>query len=120
MPKTVDRMVRAWTRGLDALDKRVAPSSSLTPSSPPSGRAATIPIIRKGGFEGGIDRRQLGGVQEAAWTLLPLTMPEVRRLLWRLVLGRRLLPQEVLCRSHWRRRHQAEARRCRFYSLQFR
>ena len=44
--------------------------------------------------------------------LLPLTLPEVRRLLYSLLLAK--LPEEgaVLCWSRWRRRHQLRARRC--------
>lgn len=44
--------------------------------------------------------------------LLPLTAPEVRRLLWRLVFGRRPPAEHVLRWSWWRRRHQARAQRC--------
>jgi hypothetical protein len=46
--------------------------------------------------------------------LLPLTVPEVRRLLTRLVW--RDVPQEaeVLAWSHWRRKHQLRAKRCHY------
>jgi hypothetical protein len=44
--------------------------------------------------------------------LLPLTVPEVRRLLWRLALGRRARADHVLRWSRWRRRHQARAKQC--------
>jgi hypothetical protein len=44
--------------------------------------------------------------------LLPLTVPEVRRLLWRLVWDRLPEPADVLRWSDWRRRHQQRARRC--------
>jgi hypothetical protein len=44
--------------------------------------------------------------------LLPLTVPEIRRLLWRLVSGESRPPTEVLAWSRWRRRHQARARLC--------
>jgi len=43
--------------------------------------------------------------------LLPPTVPEVRRLLWRLLWARRPDPEAVLDRSRWRRRWQ-RARRC--------
>jgi hypothetical protein len=43
--------------------------------------------------------------------LLPLTVPEVRRLLWRLLWARRPDPGAVLDWSRWRRRHQQRARR---------
>ncbi len=49
-----------------------------------------------------------------AVALIPLTVPEVRRLLWRL--ARPPLPPAafVLAWSHWRRRHQAQARRSHY------
>ncbi len=49
-----------------------------------------------------------------AAALIPLTVPEVRRLLWRL--ARPPLPPSafVLAWSHWRRRHQAQARRSHY------
>jgi hypothetical protein len=46
--------------------------------------------------------------------LLPLTVPEVRRLLWQLVWAEVPLPDRVLHWSRWRRRHQARARRCHY------
>lgn len=46
--------------------------------------------------------------------LIPLTVPEVRRLLWRLVWWRLPPPYRVLAWSRWRRRHQALARRCHY------
>ena len=46
--------------------------------------------------------------------LIPLTVPEVRRLLWRLVWRTLPPPECVLARSRWRRRHQAQARRCHY------
>ncbi|MET8336857.1 IS701 family transposase [Streptosporangium canum] len=45
---------------------------------------------------------------------IPLTMPEIRRLLAVLVLTRHRAIDEVLRWSQWRRRHQATARRCRY------
>jgi hypothetical protein len=44
--------------------------------------------------------------------LLPLTVSEIRRLLAALVWHLASDPQAVLAWSHWRRRHQARARRC--------
>jgi hypothetical protein len=41
---------------------------------------------------------------------MPLTVPEVRRLLWRLVWGRLPVPDHVCQRSRWRRQHQAVAK----------
>ena len=46
--------------------------------------------------------------------LIPLTVPEVRRLLWRLVWRTLPPPAFVLAWSRWRRRHQAQARRCHY------
>ncbi len=43
--------------------------------------------------------------------LLPVTVPEVRRLLWGLVWNEPPEAGRVLAWSHWRRRHQARARR---------
>jgi hypothetical protein len=48
---------------------------------------------------------------DLAAELLPLTVPEVRRLLWRLVWERAPDPDAVLAWSRWRRRHQQRARR---------
>ena len=47
-------------------------------------------------------------------TLIPLTVPEVRRLLVRLVWPTLPRAEDVLAWSHWRRRHQAVARRCHY------
>src|SRR6516225_3669916 len=44
--------------------------------------------------------------------LLPHTVPELRRLLWRLVWARPPDPEHILAWSLWRRRHQQRARRC--------
>jgi hypothetical protein len=44
--------------------------------------------------------------------LLPHTVPELRRLLWRLVWAHPPDPERVLAWSVWRRRHQQRARRC--------
>lgn len=49
------------------------------------------------------------GVEEE---LIPLTVPEVRRLLCRLVWGLLPAPRFVLHWSVWRRKHQAIAQRC--------
>ena len=44
--------------------------------------------------------------------LLPHTVPELRRLLWRLVWARPPDPMHILAWSLWRRRHQQRAHRC--------
>ena len=48
---------------------------------------------------------------DLAADLLPLTVPEVRRLLWHLVWARPPDPGRILAWSNWRRRHQQRARR---------
>ena len=49
---------------------------------------------------------------DLAAELLPLTVPEVRRLLWHLVWPSRQDIAAALAWSRWRRRHQQRARRC--------
>ncbi len=46
--------------------------------------------------------------------LLPLTVPEVRRLLYLLAVARSPREEEVLAWSSWRRRHQLRAKRCHY------
>lgn len=46
--------------------------------------------------------------------LIPLTLPEVRRLIYRVVVRILAPPDAVLHWSHWRRRHQARAQRCHY------
>jgi hypothetical protein len=70
---------------------------------------ACLAVLRKvalGGRGGGEDEHDL------AAELLPLTVPELRRLLWRLVWDQLPEPDTVLHWSDWRRRHQQRARRC--------
>lgn len=50
----------------------------------------------------------------AVLELVPLTVPEVRRLLWGLVLARMVPPERALGWSRWRRCHQARAKRCHY------
>src|SRR5262249_21598802 len=59
------------------------------------------------------DSRKKGspGKRHRLAALLPLTVPEVRRLVWGLVWGRVLPEAAVVGWSQWRRRHQARARR---------
>ena len=53
---------------------------------------------------------------DACWdaSLIPFTVPEVRRPLCRLIWQPRASPEVALAWSHWRRRHQARARRCHY------
>ncbi len=46
--------------------------------------------------------------------LIPLTLPEVRRLLGGLIWTPRPQPERVRNWSRWRRRHQARARHCHY------
>ena len=46
--------------------------------------------------------------------MLPLTVPEVRRLLTRLVWAEAPHAEGVLAWSDWRRRHQLRAKRCHY------
>ena len=46
--------------------------------------------------------------------LIPLMVPEVRRLLTRLVWTETQQPDFIPCWSWWRRRHQARARQCHY------
>jgi hypothetical protein len=45
---------------------------------------------------------------------MPLTVPEVRRLLWWLVWGKMPSEQQIVEWSQWRRKHQAQAKRSHF------
>src|SRR3954464_12120607 len=65
---------------------------------------AYLAAVRKDAI-GGVDLMNL------AAELLPLTVPEVRRLLWALVSQRSPPPRTVLHWSAWRRKHQQRARR---------
>ena len=58
-------------------------------------------------------RRKKGGEPEWDEALIPLTVPEVRRLLYRLIWRPMPLNKSVLSWSRWRR-HQARARRCHY------
>ena len=55
-----------------------------------------------------------GGYYGPDEELIPMTVPEVRRLLTRLVWTENQPPDFVLYWSWWRRRHQARARRCHY------
>ena len=47
--------------------------------------------------------------------LIPFTVPEVRRLVYRLVVRILAPPDAVLHWSRWRRRHHARATRCHYH-----
>ena len=67
---------------------------------------AFLTVVKVAGQKKGAQIQEHEAVQ-----LLPLTVPEVRRLLWRLVWQAPATPEGVLYWSHWRRRHQARAKR---------
>ena len=58
--------------------------------------------------------RKKGGCYGPDAALIPITAPEVRRLLTRLVWTENQLPDFILSWSWWRRRHQARARQCHY------
>ena len=55
-----------------------------------------------------------GGCPSLDEKLIPLTVPEVRWLLYRLIWRHQPTDESVLRWSRWRRRHQATARRCHY------
>ena len=55
-----------------------------------------------------------GGCYGPDEELIPVTVPEVRRLLTRLVWTDNQPPDFILYWSWWRRRHQARAQRCHY------
>jgi hypothetical protein len=55
-------------------------------------------------------REQPGGVQGSARSSSPLSVPELRRLLWHLVLVVQYAGAHILAWSQWRRWHQAVAK----------
>src|ERR671916_2595456 len=63
---------------------------------------------------GGRKRRPKRGVLNLEVELIPLTMPEVRRLLVALIWFEPRPPERVIGWSIWRRRHQARARRSHY------
>ena len=78
-------------------------------------------FVKKGAKSAGVQRQYSGTARpssgkgpdlDLAADLLPLTVPEVRRLLWHLVWPRRPDPAAAITWSRWRRRHQQRARRC--------
>jgi hypothetical protein len=53
---------------------------------------------------------QFGTLQGPARLVLGLSVAEIRRLLWHLVFAFQQTVEQVLAWSHWRRRHQAQAK----------
>jgi hypothetical protein len=50
-----------------------------------------------------------GGIQGQPWPRLPVSVPELRRLLWRLVLAVPHTARHLLAWSQWRQHHQRVA-----------
>jgi hypothetical protein len=101
-------------------------SAAWARSTSPSGVAGLVPPHHPGAAGAGVPGRhprpgrrlQAGkgghGGLNGGLGLLPLTVPEVRRLLVALVWTRPVGPGLVLAWSRWRRRHQARARRAHY------
>ena len=77
---------------------RVAPARHPEPVRP--GRAGGHPV----------PRLEAGWAKKGGAKLLPLTVPEVRKLILRLVWERLTPAEQALAWSEWRRRHQYRAR----------
>ena len=73
---------------------------------------AYLAVIRKQAHTPGSGKNK--GTSEYDAALIPLTVPEVQRLLYRLIWQTRPTAPAVLAWSRWRRRHQARARRCHY------
>jgi hypothetical protein len=70
--------------------------------------AIAVETLKKSAVPPG--EQQFGGVQGQSRPLLPLSVPEIRRLLWRMVLAVQQTAQHLLTWSRWRRWHQNLAR----------
>lgn len=62
----------------------------------------------------GVVRAEEGALEGTPEDLLPLTLPEVRRLLYSLLLAKLPGEEMALFWSRWRRRHQLRAKRCHY------
>jgi len=95
--------------GQAARDRLTAPGVAGTATSPsqcsPSPISPSSERTRSGG----------GDPMNRAAELWPLTVPEVRRLLWALVSQRSPPPRTILHWSAWRRKHQQRARRAHWH-----
>ena len=97
--------VRSWTGWDSASHPRAV--GLRAPDRPAGGRAR----------RGGVKKKSTssptgeppGRLQSRTWPGLPLSVQEMRRLLWRMVLAVPQTAHHVLAWSHWRRKHQASA-----------
>ena len=98
------RKWEGWYRHITPVSQHGAGSGPAGPGLPGGGSAKSQRLFR----------RKKGGEPEWDEALIPLTVPEVRRLLYRLIWRPMPLNKSVLAWSRWRRRHQARARRCHY------
>ena len=75
-------------------------AAGRTPARPPSVKKKTT----------GLNPEQSGILQDRAWAGVPLSVREIRRLFWRLVLATQLHVERMLAWSTWRRWHQGIAK----------
>ncbi len=80
----------------------------------PAGTATSPLAMLAHAYLAAVRQHAIGGEGAAtlAAALLPLTVPEIRRLLFALVWARPPNPARILAWSDWRRAHQQCARRC--------
>ena len=79
--------------------------------------AMLAPRLPGGGQAPGVGTRKFGrkgGCPSLDEKLIPLTVSEVRRLLYRLIWRHQPTDESVLRWYRWRRRHQATARQCHY------
>ena len=74
---------------------------------------AYLAVVRNQASAQGCSGRK-GGCPSSDERLIPLTVPEVRRLLYRLIWRHHPTDESALRWSQWRRRHQATARQCHY------
>ena len=77
----------------------------------PARDALAVGACRLGG-DPGEGARSAAAAVKGGPRLIPLTVPEVRQLLLKLVWDRLSEAERMLAWSAWRRQHQATARRC--------
>ena len=94
-----------WYRHITPVSRHGAGSGDAGPRLPGGGQAPGVGTRRSG---------RKWGCPSLDEKLIPLTVPEVRRLLYRLIWRHQPTDESVLRWSRWRRRHQATARRCHY------
>ena len=94
-----------WYRHITPVSWHGAGSGDAGPRLPGGGQAPGVGTRRSG---------RKGGCPSLDEKLIPLTVPEVRRLVYRLIWRHQPTDESVLRWSRWRRRHQATARRCHY------